>query len=96
MSKELFQDYINGLSISELSNKYKVSKTRVYKDIAEYSKEQGKILKILFEKRIDMWHLVDLLDQTYEMYVAFCKSEKYKEDYILTKEEFDLLKEVIL
>ena len=38
---------------------------------------QEKALKIIFEKRVDIWHLVDLLDQTYEMYLAFCKSEKY-------------------
>ena len=45
--KELYQDFIIGLSISELSNKYKVSKTRVYKEIAEYSKVQGKTINEL-------------------------------------------------
>ena len=54
-----------------------------------------KALEIIKEKKVDMWHLTDLLEQTYEMYLAFCKSEKYEEDYILTEEEFDLLKEVL-
>lgn len=57
------------------------------------AQEQEKVLKIIKEKRVDMWYLVDLLDQSYEMYLAFCKSEKYEEDYILTQEEFELLKE---
>ena len=54
-----------------------------------------KALEIIKEKKVDMWHLVDLLEQTYEMYLAFCKSEKYEEDYIFTEEEFNLLKEVL-
>lgn len=61
-------------------------------DIAYKLEKQEKVLKIIFEKRIDMWHLVDLLDQTYEMYLAFCKSEQYERDYILTQEEFELVK----
>lgn len=61
-------------------------------DIADKLERQEKMLKIIFEKRIDMWYLADLLDQTYEMYMAFCKSEKYAEDYILTQEEFDFLR----
>lgn len=56
------------------------------------AQEQEKVLEIIKVKRIDMWHLVDLLEQDYEMYLAFCKSEKYAKDYILTKEEFELLK----
>ena len=56
--------------------------------------KQEKALEIIKKKKVDMWHLADLLEQTYEMYVAFCKSEKYEEDYILTEEEFSLLKEV--
>ena len=54
-----------------------------------------KALEIIKKKKVDMWHLVDLLEQTYEMYLAFCKSEKYEEDYILTEEEFNLLREVL-
>ena len=54
-----------------------------------------KALEIIKEKKVDMWHLTDLLEQRYEMYLAFCKSEKYEEDYILTEEEFNLLKEVL-
>lgn len=56
------------------------------------AQEQEKVLKIVFEKRVDMWHLADLLEQTYEMYLAFCESEGYTKDYILIKKEFDLLK----
>ena len=56
------------------------------------AQEKESVLKILFEKRVDMWHLVDLLEQDYEMYLAFCESEGYEKDYILTQEEFDLLK----
>lgn len=64
MNKELFNDYINGLSISELSNKYKISKTRVYKDIAEYSKIQGKVINQLktFIKYLELnkYYLISL------------------------------------
>ena len=58
------------------------------------AKHKLKAFEIIKKKRVDMWHLVDLLDQTYEMYLAFCKSEKYDNEYILTEEEFNLIKEV--
>ncbi len=54
--------------------------------------EYKKVLEIIFEKRVDIWHLVDLLEQTYEMYLAFCESEGYAKEYILTQEEFELVK----
>ena len=54
-----------------------------------------KALEIIKKKKVDMWHLTDLLEQTYEMYLAFCKSEKYEEDYILTEEEFATVKEAL-
>ena len=76
-----------------LDNEYKAVDT--IKQALLKAQEQEKVLKTIFEKRIDMWHLVGLLDQDYEMYIAFCKSEKYKEDYILTEEEFDLLKSLL-
>lgn len=89
VSKELYQDYINGLSISELANKYKVSKTRVYKEIAEYSKEQGKVLKIIKEKNVDIYIFNDL--GTLEEYNEWVL-KKYGTYYQLTQEEFNLLK----
>lgn len=58
------------------------------------SQEQEKVLEIIFVKRVDMWHLADLLEQTYEMYLAFCESEGYAKDYILTQQEFELVKKV--
>ena len=58
------------------------------------TKKQEKVLKIIFEKRVDMWHLADLLEQNYEMYLAFCESEGYAKEYILTEDEFELVKKV--
>jgi len=90
MNKELYQDYINGLSISELLNKYKIiNKTRVYKEIAECSKEQSKVLNIIKEKVI--WVENDkLMCGRY----ADIEIELDEEDFE-SKEEFDLLKEVL-
>ena len=73
-----------------LDNCYNTIKNYILK-----AQEQERVLKIIFEKRIDMWHLFDLLDQTYEMYLVFCASEKYASDYILTQEEFELIGKVI-
>ena len=56
------------------------------------AQEQEKVISLIWNKRLDMWHIADLLDQTYDMYLAFCKSEKYADDYILTQDEFELLK----
>ena len=92
MNKELFNDYINGLAISDLANKYKVSKTRVYKVIAEYSKEQGKVLKIIFEKNIDILELRVLIKHHNDRMALKLYNRKYKKEWQLTKEEFELLK----
>lgn len=72
-------------------NKYIVPE-KYFNNLTNEIDTYKRVLNIIKEKRIDMWHLVDLLDQTYEMYLAFCKSEGYESDYILTQEEFDLLK----
>lgn len=107
MSKELYKDYINGLSISELANKYKVSKTRVYKDIAEYSKEQGKVFGIIIKKNVSVWGFRNrvfgyqkkqngniTINDTYEYYLNNfgCYHNGFDIE-LITEDEFNLLKE---
>ena len=106
MNKELYQDYINGLSISELANKYKVSKTRVYKDIAEYSKKQGNAFDIIINKNVSVWGFRNrvfgyqkkqngniTINDTYEYYLNNfgCYHNGFDIE-LLTEEEFNLLK----
>lgn len=37
-SIDIYKDYVNDMSISEISRKYNISKTRVFKEIADFSK----------------------------------------------------------
>lgn len=92
---EKVSDYLNNVyDYKEIIEEVRKDINTIKQALIKAEKEH-KVLEIIKEKRVDMWHLVDLLEQTYEMYLAFCKSEKYEEDYILTEEEFDLLKEVL-
>lgn len=91
---EIGYHYSGYTCCKEEMHKYDEDFAVIEKSLLNAQKEHA-ALEIIKEKKVDMWHLTDLLEQTYEMYLAFCKSEKYEEDYILTEEEFDLLKEVL-
>ena len=77
--------YYNGLGIIKQSL---LKSQEQEKENDEYKR----VFKIIKNKRVDMW---DLLDQTYETYLAFCKSEGYDNEYILTEEEFDSVKRLV-
>lgn len=142
MNRELYEDHLNGLAISELSRKYKVSRTRVYKEIAGTCKELRKEMsrseeilqkyyhegitldsvRALKKERNDYKEVLDIIKEkclhtdnlnymavciNYDMYkekmskkhdtevVKIDWDDKVLIDYLrlLTKEEFDLLKE---
>lgn len=88
MNKELYQDYINGLSISGLADKYKVSKMRVYKIITEYSKEQGKMFEVIKNKNVRISWI-----KSYSCAKSYNNGLPLKEQ--LTEEEFNTLKEML-
>ena len=63
---------------------------KIIKQALTKAQEQEKVLKILFEKDVDIWNI-----KLYDDYEDYCKGkEKYllRKDLWLTQEEFDLLK----
>ena len=54
-----------------------------------------KALEIIKEKQVDVKKLIDI-DFNYEWYVIETTRDKWDKAYILTQEEIDLLKEVLL
>lgn len=76
------------LDVSRGNCEYNVS------DYLDTIEKELKALEIIKEKRVDMWHLMDMLEQDYVMYCAWCVAEHYNNEFVLTQEEFDLLKGV--
>ena len=97
MSNELYKDYVNELSISGLADKYKISKMRVYKEIAEQSVTYGKAIAIINEKGLPLGERDMILhSKDYEEYNIKFSWANFKNISIQkTKEEFKMLKEVL-
>lgn len=97
MSKCLYQDYINGVSISGLADEYKISKMRVYKEIAEQSVAYGKAIDIINEKGLPLGE-IDMIKRSkdYNEYNCSFSWANFKHISIQkSEEEFKILKEVL-
>ena len=87
MEDQIYEDFICGFAISDLSRKYKVSKTRVYKIIANATRVNGKALNIIFTKQVNMAVLLN--SSTVEEY-----NNHHLTPYNLSEEEFNAIKKV--
>ena len=74
MNKGLYRDFINGMSISGLADKYKVSKMRVYKELAFYQQEISfKDDELDFLIDYCNKHIADCEEMTYSCSEENCK-----------------------
>ena len=51
-------------------------------------------LEIIKRREIDVKDIIDTVDD-YELYAAYCEGKGYAKDYICSKDEFWLLREVL-